>query len=103
MDGFEIAKLLTPAHIYRPIEARAIGAKVVLEEAEELLGSHAAAFVDNLTQTMQPSDMARTVWELTREEVELGLADPPRPRSYFDAEYGRGGWRPLPRHAIWQQ
>jgi hypothetical protein len=101
--GFEIAKLLASSHIYRPIEAKAIGAKVALEEGEELLGSHAATFVDNLTRTMQPSDMARTVWGLTMEEVELGLADPPRPRSYFDERYGRGGWRPLPRHAIWQQ
>ena len=47
--------------------------------------------------------MAQTVFNLTCEEVEQGLADPPRPRQHFDVIYGVGGWRPRLRHAIWQQ
>ena len=46
--------------------------------------------------------MAQVVFSLTQKEVEAGLTEPLQDRRYFDRKYGRGGWRPQPRHAIMQ-
>ena len=46
--------------------------------------------------------MEADVNNLTQEEIAAGLAEPLKDRDYYDRRYGRGGWRPQPRHAIYQ-
>ena len=100
--GFQLTEAIERANIYRPTNAHAVGARVELDAGETLLGPSAKSFVDQLTQATAVPAHAQEIYEATVSEINQGLSGPLRPREYFDELYGVGGWRPLPRHVIWQ-
>ena len=100
--GFELADQIAPANIFRPCEPKQVGKPVALQPGEELLGQAAVDFVDELELCTKTSDLTQVIYELTEQEIDEGLAEPMRDRGQMDDEFGYGGWRPLPRHVIWQ-
>eukprot|EP00959_Pyramimonas_sp_CCMP1952_P458540 9476787-Pyramimonas_sp.AAC.1 len=55
-----------------------------------------------MEQSMRPGPLTKVIYDLTVEEIKAGLADPFVTRRELDLRFGPGGYRPLPRHAIWQ-
>ena len=68
---------------------------------EELL-SMALDHVDKLEGDLWPHQHAVGILKVTLEEVEIGLACPLEDRAAVDAVFGRGRWRRLPRHLVFQ-
>ena len=100
--GFGLAGEIIPADIYRPCIPKQVGAPVDLPLGTTLSGPTAASFVDELEADRRPHPQAQIIYDLTLAEVAEGLAEPPTDRAGMDKRFGFGGWRPLPRHVIWQ-
>ena len=67
-----------------------------------LLGADAARYVDQLESDLRVHPSATLILEETCKEQSLGLVGPFQSRSFFDALYGPGNWRPLKRHTVHQ-
>jgi len=100
--GFELAGVIDPAGVFRPCDPKPVGHPIQFEPGTELLGPSAVHFVDELEATTKLVPEAQTIFDLTEEEVREGLAEPMQDRHGMDRRFGRGRWRPLPRHVIWQ-
>ena len=100
--GFEIARCIPPADVFRPCEPKRVGEKDQLPLQGEILGPSAAEFVDELESMKKTGKQAQVIYDLTMQEVREGLAEPMVDRAAMDRRFGRGRWRPLPRHVIWQ-
>ena len=92
--GFEISGDLEACHIYRKIEPNISDGALA---RDELLGQNAIEFIDGLEDQCTPGPDAAIIEEETQKEVDHGLAGLARTGAHFDAFYGRGQWRPLPR------
>ena len=68
----------------------------------DLLGASAAEFIAELETDHRIHPHAEVMQETTENEIELGLCGPLVPKETLDRQFGVGGWRPLPRHPIWQ-
>ena len=102
VEGFDLADDIEASQLFRPIEERSLGKPVPLRPNEQLFGEDAAQFVDELVADGSLGELTRQIYDLTVEEAQAGLAVSLRDRRHFDEHYGRGQWRPLPRHCIWQ-
>ena len=101
-EGFEIARDICTSNIFRPSSPRQVGGPTALEHGTELMGPSAVDFVDELERGTRMSPQASIVYDITMQEISEGLAEPLVTRGEMDARFGRGKWRPLPRHVIWQ-
>ena len=99
VEGFEISGDLEPSFVHHAVEHQLQdGASA----RRELLGANAIDYVDKLEHQLQPHSDAEKIQEETLKEVANGLAGPAQDRTHVDSIYGRGRWRPLPRHVIEQ-
>ena len=95
VDGFEIVGRIPPSNIFCPVEPQ------TLPELP-LLGADAARYVDQLESDLRVHPSATLILEEACKEQSLGLVGPFQSRSFFDALYGPGNWRPLKRHTVHQ-
>lgn len=102
IEGFQLGGEIPISGVLRPVPRTQVGAPVEGLEEETLLGPAAAQFVDDLEARPCRFPVDPAPFEATVKEIEAGLADPVVPRWVMDAKFGRGGWRPLPRHVIQQ-
>jgi hypothetical protein len=100
--GFQITGEVPEASIFRPCAPKQAGKAVELQAGDELRGMAAKEFVDGLEGHVQIGPQTDTIYKITQDEVDEGLAEPLVPRHSMDERFGVGGWRPLPRHVIWQ-
>ena len=96
-SGFELVGDIVDSHVFRPQQPHKINFN-----PEELLGPPAIAFVDELEADLRNHPHGLDILAATTEEVNLGLATGPFTRASLDHQYGRGQWRPLPRHMVYQ-
>ena len=96
--GFEIAGRIHSSGVLRPVESTKHGEL----EREDLLGEAAVKYVDELERDKRTHQSASEILEATEQEIKLGLLGPLRRREHFDEKFGKGRWRPLPRHVIFQ-
>eukprot|EP00971_Amphidinium_carterae_P350273 6491465-Amphidinium_carterae.1 len=96
LHGFDLAGQIQNTGVFRVIEPRAT------LDREDLLGQSAIDFVDELERDHRVHPCADKILEETLNEVALGLAGPARSRQQLDNTFGRGKWRPIPRHIIEQ-
>ena len=101
-QGFELAGVIPPSGILRPIAPRHIGKGPEPEPEEQVFGDGAVRSVEEVEAIRHPSRHVGTIWDLTQAEIDDGIADPGRTRDEMDALHGCGNWRPLVRHVIWQ-
>ena len=101
-SGFELAGDVPASGVYRPCAPKQAGHPVDMPKQVTLRGKAAVSFVDELEADRRVGAHAQVVYDLTLEEVKEGLAEPLADRAAMDAKFGRGRWRPLPRHVIWQ-
>ena len=106
--GFQVVGAIPTSGIHRQLEPDSgdqVNAQVPLDNdalRASLLGSKAAQYVDQLEGQLRPHEFAQEILEATLAEIELGLARPLETREQVDLVFGRGNWRPLPRHVIFQ-
>jgi len=97
--GFQVVGAIPPSRVHRALEAEEMDN---LELRENLLGQNAIDFVDALESDTRVHQHADGILEATLSDIELGLARPLESRAEVDAIFGRGRWRPLPRHLVFQ-
>eukprot|EP00971_Amphidinium_carterae_P002062 40727-Amphidinium_carterae.1 len=61
---------------------------------QDLLGQSAIDFINELERDLRVHPHADRILEETLSDVHLGLA------GQLDSTFGKGGWRPIPRHII---
>ena len=66
------------------------------------MGQSAIDFVDTIEKGRRPVENAEEIWSATMGDIREGTAASLQDRQATDEQYGKGSWRPLPRHVIWQ-
>ena len=97
--GFQVVGAIPPSRVHRVLDE---DAKDNNELREGLLGQSAMDFVDGLEADQRIHQHADGILEATLGEIDFGLARPLESRAEVDAVFGRGRWRPLPRHLVFQ-
>ena len=100
VEGFQVIGRIPPSNIHKKVEYEDIPDA---DLRAELLGDNAAAFVDSLETDLRIHEHAEEILKVTLEEIGLGLARPLETRQELDQRFGRGGWRPMPRHLVFQE
>ena len=100
VQGVELVGTLHSSNIFRHVSNDPSPVQEAL--AANFLGKAASDYVDDLESDRRVSPMSAEIWKETMKEVELGLCGEPVTRDVLDAKFGRGNWRPLPRHIIAQ-
>ncbi|CAE8635341.1 unnamed protein product, partial [Polarella glacialis] len=93
--GFEVIGNIQPSGIFRKIEPEA-------QPAVAFLGPAAIDFVQTLMKDKRIHSLAEIIHAETVKERELGLAGPEMTKEECDRKWGRGRWRPIPRHVTHQ-
>jgi len=101
--GFELADDIETSNVLRPILPKKVGKGPEPGVDEHLMGAGAVTYVDDLERNKVLPEHAQTIWDLTAQEVEAGIARPLVRREEMDQCFPDGSWRPLVRHVIWQQ
>ncbi|CAK0873242.1 unnamed protein product, partial [Prorocentrum cordatum] len=101
-QGFELAGEVPASTVLRPIQPKPVGKGPLAGEEEQLLGESAWHCVNSVEAQTIPSKQAPTIYDLTQDEIKVGIADPLLDRAAMDRRFGVGGWRPLIRHCLWQ-
>eukprot|EP00971_Amphidinium_carterae_P324358 6445831-Amphidinium_carterae.1 len=92
LAGFPIVGDMEPSRVHRPVQPKDSLSR------DQLLGISAVRFVNQLEANLRVHPHAAIIADETEKEVQLGLASPARSRHQIDSKYGKGGWRPIPRH-----
>ena len=100
VEGFQVIGRTPPSNIHKKVE---YGDIPDADLRAELLGDNATAFVDSLETDLRIHEHAEGILKVTLEEICLGLARPLETRQELDQRFGRGGWRPMPRHLVFQE
>lgn len=98
--GFEVAGVIPPSGVLRPIEKKGVGCAAPADG--QLFGQAARDFVDGLEASGRSKLVDPGPFEATVKEVGVGTARALVPRFAMDQLYGVGGWRPLQRHVVEQ-
>jgi len=101
VQGVELVGTLHSSNIFRHIsnDPSPLGQEAL---AAGFLGQAASDYVDDLESDLRVSPMSAEIWKETMKEVNLGLCGEPVTRDVLDDKFGKGNWRPLPRHIIVQ-
>ena len=107
VEGFQVVGTIPACGIHRPLEEQQQGPAEQQRATDadlrnQLLGESAVAYVDQLESKLQPHELADEILKATLAEIDLNLARPLETRSQIDEHFGKGQWRPLPRHVIFQ-
>ena len=99
VEGFQVVGAIPASRIHRPLDT-----EVRSNEAlrSELLGPSAIRYIDSLEADVRIHPHAEDILASIQEEISLGLARPLESRQQVDEIFGRGHWRPLPRHIVYQ-
>ena len=98
--GFGMDGLLPTFGILLPVAPKTMGLGEFPQSGP--FGSDAENFVNQLEADRRFPPSADEIWEATVKEAREGTASPLVLRHDMDQFFGRGRWRPLPRHVVWQ-
>jgi len=96
--GFEILDVIEPARIFRQLPQEVVDQPF----DDAFFGEPALEYIERLEADKRVHKNAADILKETVKEQQLGLIGPLVGRQHFDRMYGRGQWRPFPRHVVYQ-
>ena len=99
--GFRLFGTVPPSGILRSLDFSSLPTMTGDEMRQQLLES-AEEYVDLLERDLRVHPEGQVILKETESEIELGLLGPLMNRKQLDARFGRGNWRPIPRHIVHQ-
>ena len=94
IEGFEIAGVIQPSHVFRNETRMGGDLEDLLEESE--------SYINMLEADSRPHKEAENIMKTTDEEIAAGYCSEYMTRQEVDDRFGRGKWSPVPRHVILQ-
>ena len=92
--GFELAGRLPESKVLKPTDPRHSGKRFGPEDEEAVLGTSAEPFIRELESDKRRGKHCQDVWDITRQEIDEGIASPLRSKAEMDQLLGVGRWHP---------